>query len=175
MTGKRTRFIPDEKVRIVLQTFNPETSVAELCRRHNLAPRTIYAWKEKFLEGGRSSFEGADAGRRERRHSREVSDLKRIIGEYAVTNAALKNAGGRQRMSAAAMMRGVVGLNRSLWLCGVSKKAWCYKPRPRNVPPDPAVLDTVLRIAPERPAYGARSPIPLRRTCGSHVGAARTS
>lgn len=90
MTGKRTRFTPDEKVRIVLQTFNLETGVAELCRQHNLAPRTIYAWKERFLEGGRISLEGADAGRRERRHGREVSDLKRIIGEYAVANAALK-------------------------------------------------------------------------------------
>ena len=98
MTGKRTRFTPDEKVRIVLQTFNPETSVAELCRRHNLAPRTVYAWKERFLEVGRSSFEGADAGRREQRHNREVSDLKRLIGEYAVANAALKKTlgGGRE-------------------------------------------------------------------------------
>ena len=98
MTDKRTRFTPDEKVRIVLQTFNPETNVAELCRQHNLAPRTIYTWKEKFLEGGRSSLEVADAGRRERRHNREVSDLKRIIGEYAVANAALKKTleGGRE-------------------------------------------------------------------------------
>ncbi|MDE0265899.1 MAG: IS3 family transposase [Thaumarchaeota archaeon] len=59
-------------------------------------------------------------------------------------------------MSAAAMMRDVVGLNRSLRLCGVSKKAWYYKPRPRDVPPDPAVLGTIRRIAPQRPAYGTR-------------------
>ncbi|MDE0265898.1 MAG: transposase [Thaumarchaeota archaeon] len=98
MTDKKTRFTPDEKVRIVLQTFNPEISMAELCRQHNLVPRTIYNWKERFLEGGRSSPEGSNAGRRERLHGREVSDLKRIIGEYAVANAALKKTleGGRE-------------------------------------------------------------------------------
>ena len=90
MTDKRTRLTPDEKVRIVVQTFNPETNIADLCRQHNLVPRTIYTWKEKFLAGGRSSFEGADASKREQRHNKDVSDFKRIIGEYAVANDALK-------------------------------------------------------------------------------------
>ena len=39
MNDKKTRWSTDEKIRIVLQTFNPETKVAELCREHNLAPR----------------------------------------------------------------------------------------------------------------------------------------
>ncbi|MDE0265461.1 MAG: transposase [Thaumarchaeota archaeon] len=43
MTVKRIRFAPDEKVRIVLQTFNQETNVVELCHQHNLAPRIICA------------------------------------------------------------------------------------------------------------------------------------
>ena len=59
-------------------------------------------------------------------------------------------------MNAVAMMHDIVGLNKSLQLCGVSKKAWYYKPKPRDIPPDPAVLDTVQRIAPQRPSYGTR-------------------
>ena len=90
MTGRKTRWSTDEKIRIVLQTFNPEPGVAELCRRHNLAPRTVYLWKERFLAGGRSSLDGSDAARQAKRHKREVESLKRIIGEYAVANAALK-------------------------------------------------------------------------------------
>ncbi len=46
-------------------------------------------------------------------------------------------------MNAAAMMRDVIGLNRSLRLCGVSKKTWYYKPSPRDMHPDPEVLDMV--------------------------------
>ena len=41
MASKKTKWSTDEKIRIVLQTFNPETKVAELCREHNLAPRTL--------------------------------------------------------------------------------------------------------------------------------------
>ncbi len=90
MTDKKTRWSTDEKIRIVLQTFKPETSVAELCRQHNLVPRTVYLWREKFLAGGRSSLDGSDAARQSKRHKREVESLKRIIGGYVVANEALK-------------------------------------------------------------------------------------
>ena len=92
MTDKKSRWSTDEKIRIVLQTFNPQTSMAEICREHNLVPRTIYGWKEKLLAGGRSSFEGSDASKQARRHKKEIVSLKRIIGEYAVANDALKKA-----------------------------------------------------------------------------------
>ena len=59
-------------------------------------------------------------------------------------------------MSAVSMMQDVVGLNRSLALCGVSKSAWYREPVPRNIPPDPAVTDAVRRIAGSRPTYGTR-------------------
>ena len=90
MTDKKTRWSTDEKIRIVLQTFNPETNVAELCSQYNLVPRTVYLWKEGFLIGERSSLDGSDAARQAKRNKREVESLKRIIGEYAVANEALK-------------------------------------------------------------------------------------
>ena len=40
MTDKKTRWSTDERIRIVLQKFNPEAKVAEICREHNLSPRT---------------------------------------------------------------------------------------------------------------------------------------
>ena len=90
MTGKKTKWSIDEKIRMVMQTFNPQTVVADLCRQNNIAPRTIYTWREKFLAGGRTSLDGSDAVIQARRHRKEVESLKRIIGEYAVANAALK-------------------------------------------------------------------------------------
>ena len=59
-------------------------------------------------------------------------------------------------MNAARMVQEVMGLNRALLLCGVSKKAWYYAPRPRNVSPDPEVQETVQKIGPKRPTYGTR-------------------
>ena len=92
MTDKKSQVSTDEKVRIVLQTLNPQASMAEICREHNLVPRTVYGWKEKFLAGGRGSLEGSDASKQAKRHKKEIASLKRIIGEYAVVNDALKKA-----------------------------------------------------------------------------------
>ena len=97
MASKKTKWSMDEKIRIVLQTFNPETKVAELCREHNLAPRTLYIWKEKFLEGGKESLKNPNTGKTLKKHAREVDTLKKIIGEYAVANEALKKTLGGSR------------------------------------------------------------------------------
>lgn len=88
MAGKKSHST-DEKVRIVLLTLNPEVSMAEICREHNLVPRTVYGWKKKFLSGGRSSL---DVSKQVSRHKEEIASLKRILGEYAVANDALKKA-----------------------------------------------------------------------------------
>ena len=82
----------------MLQTFNPQTSMAEICREHNLVPRTVYGWKKKFLVGGRGSLEGPYASKQAKRHKKEIASLKRIIDEYVVANDALKKAleGGRE-------------------------------------------------------------------------------
>ena len=70
MASKKTKWSTDEKIRIVLQTFNSETKVAELCREHNLAPRTLYVWKEKFLEGGKESLKSPNTGKTLKKHAR---------------------------------------------------------------------------------------------------------
>ena len=49
-----------------------------------------------------------------------------------------------------------MGLNRAFLLCGLSKKAWYYIPRPRKVSPDPVVQEVVQKIAPAGPKYGTR-------------------
>ena len=59
-------------------------------------------------------------------------------------------------MNAAHTVQEVMGPNRTLLLCGVSKKAWHYTPRPGNVSPDPQVRETVRKIGSARPTYGTR-------------------
>ena len=57
MNKKRTL---QEKVRIVLEFLNTGTSVAELCRKHNISPATFQNWKDKFMEGEKQVL--SDAG-----------------------------------------------------------------------------------------------------------------
>ena len=59
-------------------------------------------------------------------------------------------------MKAVRTMHGTVSLNKALLLCGVSKKAWYYTTRPRDVSPDPHVQEIVQKIGPARPTYGTR-------------------
>ena len=47
-----------------------------------------------------------------------------------------------------------MGLNRALLLCGVSKQAWYYTLRPRNMSLDPQVQEMIQKIGPTRPTYG---------------------
>ncbi len=141
MTDKKSRWSTDEKIRIVLQTLSPQTSMAEVCREHNLVPRTVYGWKEKFLADGHSSLEGPDASKQVQRHKKEITPLKSINGECAVANDALKkSAGGQARMIAAHVAREMVGLNRAPLLCGVSKRVWYY------TPPDPETCRRIPRF-----------------------------
>ena len=42
MTDEKSRWSIDKKICIVLQTLNPQASMAEICREHNLAPRNVY-------------------------------------------------------------------------------------------------------------------------------------
>ncbi len=59
-------------------------------------------------------------------------------------------------MKAVRTMHGTVSLNKALLLCGVSKKAWYYTTRSRNVSPDPEVQEMIQKIGPARPTYGTR-------------------
>ena len=79
---------PDQKITIVLESINTHISMADLCRKHNVAPQTFSTWKKKFIESGKN-------GLRTRRSDalairKEVENCKRIIGEYALANDVLK-------------------------------------------------------------------------------------
>ena len=70
---------PQDKARIVMEFINTSISAAELCRKHNISPTTFQDWKDKFLQGGKTE-----------NHTKEVENLKRIIGEIIVANDVLK-------------------------------------------------------------------------------------
>lgn len=96
---QRSRWSPEDKIRIVLELLNTNVTTAELCRKYNVTPLTVNNWKDRFLEGGKMALEGKlkdpDAVMQE-----ENRELKTLIGEYAIANDALKKAlteGGKRR------------------------------------------------------------------------------
>ena len=74
----------------MLEFLNADTSVAELCRQHNISPAAFQDWKDKFMAGGKQAL----AGRVDMAtiHTKEAESLKRIICEITVANDILKRA-----------------------------------------------------------------------------------
>lgn len=73
---KNTRrvFTAEQKILIVMEGLRAETSVAELCRMHNISQSMFYAWNKEFMEAGKKRLNG-DVIREAT--SDEVAELKK--------------------------------------------------------------------------------------------------
>ncbi len=86
---KRSRFL-EEEVIAILKEQEAGVSVADLCRKHGVSDASIYRWKAKF--GGMDVSEA----RRLRTLEDENANLKRILADAMLDNAALKDLLGEK-------------------------------------------------------------------------------
>jgi transposase len=97
----KSRWTPEDKIRIVMESINTSASIAELCRKHGVVPNTFYQWKERFLEAGKLGLSGGlkNGGAASLELENENDRLKKLIGELTIANDSLKKAmeGGRRR------------------------------------------------------------------------------
>ncbi len=92
----KSKLTVDEKCRIVMELLTTGITTAELCHKHNITPRTLYQWKERFVEGGRTSLGTSREGDKE--IMAENERLKKLIGELTLANDAFKKTlEGRRR------------------------------------------------------------------------------
>lgn len=94
----RRKFLPDEKIRIVLEGLRGEISVAELCRRESIAPTVYYKWSKAFLDAGKNGLtrdtqRDATSGEVKRLKG-ENEDLKKALAETHLDNIRLKKSLG---------------------------------------------------------------------------------
>lgn len=54
----RKKYSTEDKIRIVLSGLRGEYSIAELCRRENIAQSLYYTWSKEFLEAGKRRLAG---------------------------------------------------------------------------------------------------------------------
>ena len=86
------RWTAEEKIRIVLESLNTSIGVAELCRKYAVNPVVFYAWKEKFIEGGKQALTQSRRNAREGTLQAENTRLKQLIGELTIANDAFKKS-----------------------------------------------------------------------------------
>lgn len=81
---EKRKWKSSEKLQIVLEGIKGQTTIAELCNRHQISQAQYYQWRDRLLEQGSKVFEPGGGERQEERLKREVNRLKQTIGELHV-------------------------------------------------------------------------------------------
>jgi transposase len=90
----RRKFTTEEKIRIVLEGLQGESSIADLCRREGIHTTLYYKWSKTFLEAGKKRLVGdtvreADSGEVKDLRA-ENESLKQLVAELSLKNRVLK-------------------------------------------------------------------------------------
>jgi transposase len=88
--GTRKRYSPREKLSVVLEGLRGESSITEICRRHDVSQNLYYKWKEQFLRGGIEIFENQGKTAKSKAYQDKVKELERIIGRQVIELEILK-------------------------------------------------------------------------------------
>ncbi len=84
MTGK---FTVEQKYEILMESLNSDESIAEICRKHGVAPVNFRKWRERFLEGGKKALAEGPLGNE---YEKRIDELTKIIGEQTLVINELK-------------------------------------------------------------------------------------
>ncbi len=84
-----SRWTPEDKIRIVLESLTTNISIAELCRKYML-DQMYYTWKEKFINGGKMALSVSKQENINQNLQSENERLKKLIGELTIVNDAFK-------------------------------------------------------------------------------------
>lgn len=95
--ARHKKWSPSAKFEIALLALKGETTLNEICKRYEVAPSQVHAWKNQLLEQGANLFaknnKTAEAATNEL--ERQQSKLYEKIGELTVERDFLKKSWGK--------------------------------------------------------------------------------
>ena len=92
---RRRRWTPEEKVRIVEETYLPGMSVSYVARRHGIGPGQLFTWRRLMAQG---ALTAAAAGEEVvpasdyRALEAQVAELQRLLGKKTMEAEILREA-----------------------------------------------------------------------------------
>ena len=89
MVGLGAQRTKEEKARIVMEVLSNSSTISEICRKYNVASSAVYKWRHEFIAGGTAAMEHGRSTV-EASLTREINELKGIIGELTIANETLK-------------------------------------------------------------------------------------
>ena len=94
MTQKRRRkWTPAQKLRIVIETIQSDTKLAEICRREGVSPTMVYKWRKQLMASAETVFRlkpKNNVDPRVEKLTDENQRMKDVIAEITSENLALK-------------------------------------------------------------------------------------
>ncbi len=96
MVGKGTLRTKEEKARIVMEVLSNSSTIAEICRKYNVASSAVYRWRDEFISAGTAAMEQGKSTVEESL-MKEIDQLKGIIGELTIANETLKKIQATRR------------------------------------------------------------------------------
>ncbi len=95
---KRTRFSPQEKVRILREHLEKNITVPDICEKYRIHPNQFYKWKKELFEKAEALFIGKTSVRKEGEKidklERALKDRNEVIAELLQENIKLKKSVG---------------------------------------------------------------------------------
>lgn len=93
---KRRSFTGLQRLQIVLEGLQSDTSVAELCRRHEISATLYYQWRDKLFENADRVFEKKRRGEAEpvAALQTELDRMRAVVAEITAENLELKKTPG---------------------------------------------------------------------------------
>jgi transposase len=94
--SRKKRWSSASKFEIALLVIKGETTINEICKRYEVAPSQVYAWKKQLLEQGAQLFNQADkAVAVQADREKVLQELYAKIGQLTVERDFLKKAWGK--------------------------------------------------------------------------------
>ena len=94
MTQKRRRkWTPAQKLRIVIETLQSDTKLAEICRREGVSPTMVYQWRKQLMASAETIFRPKPKNNVDPRVEKitdENQRMKDVIVEITSENLVLK-------------------------------------------------------------------------------------
>jgi len=94
MTQKRRRkWTPAQKLRIVIETLQSDTKLAEICRREGVSPNMVYKWRKQLMASAETVFRpkpNSHVDPRVEKLRDENQRMKDVIAEITSENLGLK-------------------------------------------------------------------------------------
>jgi transposase len=97
---RRRRWSASEKLRIVEETLDEQSSISVVARRHGVAPNLLYRWRRLMLEGGSVAVAEDDdvtSNKVVRQMEERIRDLERALGRKTLEAEILRDALDKSR------------------------------------------------------------------------------